>query len=99
MKRRRFISAAGLLGSAGALLPAALLPAALQAQDSSGGPVRADVLIRNARVYTMDGSRPAAQAVALMGTRILAVGSNEELSSLQHPGTEVIDASGATVTP
>jgi hypothetical protein len=94
MKRRRFISDAGLLGSAGALLPAAL-----QAQDSSGGPVRADVLIRNARVYTMDGNRPGAQAVALMGTRILAVGSNEELSSLQHPGTEVIDATGATVTP
>ena len=69
MKRRRFISDAGLLGSAGALLPAAL-----QAQDSSGGPVRADVLIRNARVYTMDGNRPGAQAVALMGTRILAVG-------------------------
>ncbi len=94
MKRRRFISAAGLLGSAGALLPVAL-----QAQDSTGGPVRADVLIRNARVCTMDSNLPQAQAVALRGNRILAVGSNEELSSLQHPATEVIDATGATVTP
>jgi hypothetical protein len=94
MKRRRFISDAGLLGSAGALLPAAALQA-----DDSGGAVRADVLIHNAQVYTMDSTRPQAQAVALMGNRILAVGSDAELRSLQHAATFVIDAAGATVTP
>jgi predicted amidohydrolase YtcJ len=94
MKRRNFITQTGLFGTAAALSPLS----SLQAQTGSG-PVRADLLIKSARVYTMDGSRPVAEAVAIMGDRILAVGSNNELKSLESPATAVIDGTGTTVTP
>ena len=94
MKRRKFISGSGLAGAGLALSPAAIL----QAQ-TGAGPVQADLLIKSARIYTMDGSRPLAEAVAVLGNRIIAVGSNEELKSLVAPGTRVIDGAGMTVTP
>lgn len=94
MKRRNFLSGSGLAGAGFALAPAAALTAAAQA-----GPVKADVLISGARVYTMDPSRPMAEAVAVLGDRIIAVGSNEDLEPLAGPATRVIDGSGVTVTP
>ena len=94
MKRRKFIAQSSLLGTAAALSPAGFLEA-----QSSGGPVRANLIIKSARVYTMDGSRPLAESVAVMGSRILAVGMNDELGFLEGPGTTVIDGTGTTVTP
>jgi len=94
MKRRKFISGSSLAGAGLALSPAAIL----QAQ-TGAGPVQADLLIKSARVYTMDGARPLAEAVAVLGNRIIAVGSNEELKSLVAPDTRVIDGAGMTVTP
>lgn len=94
MKRRNFISQSSLLGATAALTPLPIL----SAQDS-GGSVRADVIINNARIYTMNDSRPMAEAVAIMADRILAVGSNSDISTLQGAGTRVIDAANATVTP
>jgi predicted amidohydrolase YtcJ len=94
MKRRHFITHAGLVGTGTAMLPAAMLHAA-----DSAGPLRVDLLIRNAHIYTMDGHRPRAEAIAIMGNRILAVGSNEDLNFLERPGTRLIDAAGATITP
>jgi hypothetical protein len=38
----------------------------------------ADIVIRNARVYTVDKERPSAQAVAVRGDRILWVGSDQD---------------------
>jgi predicted amidohydrolase YtcJ len=93
VKRRRFISHTGLLGTA-AFAPVA----ALQAQSLSG-PVTADVLIKSARVYTMEGARPLAEAVAILGDRIIAVGSTQDLKPLEGPSTRVIDGAGTTVTP
>jgi predicted amidohydrolase YtcJ len=90
--RRSFLKDFGLLAGAGALTPAAFAQAAT-------GALRADTLISDARVYTMDESRPKAQAVALLGNRILAVGSNDELAGLSGPGTVNIDGSGLTVFP
>jgi predicted amidohydrolase YtcJ len=94
VKRRNFIARSSLLGTAAAISPAGIL----QAQTCEG-PVRADLIINRARVYTMDESRPLAESVALMGNRILAVGSNDDLRSLEGPGTTVIDGTGTTVTP
>ena len=93
-KRREFLVRAGLAGVGAGLLPAASLPAA-QAES----PTHADVLIRGARVYTMDDARPLAEAVALAGDRILAVGSSDDLDAIAGPATQVIDAAGATVVP
>jgi len=94
MKRRKFITGSSLAGAGVALSPAVLLHAA-----ENPGPVQADLLIKSARVYTMDGTRPLAEAIAVMGNRIIAVGSNEVLKSLAGPNTRVIDGSGTTVTP
>jgi len=59
----------------------------------------ADTLITNGRVYTMDASAPGAEAIALVGNRILALGSSSEIHALRGPRTEVIDLAGRTVLP
>src|ERR1700692_1801246 len=59
----------------------------------------ADLVIRNARVYTVDSQRPWAQAVAIKGDRIAWVGDEGGVS--QHVGhaTRVIDAGGRMLLP
>lgn len=60
---------------------------------------RADLIILNARVLTMDPAGARAQAVAVAGGRILAVGAAEDVTDLAGPGTRRFDAQGATVMP
>ncbi|QQO35968.1 amidohydrolase [Bradyrhizobium diazoefficiens] len=57
------------------------------------------VLLVNAKVFTADPTLPYAQAVAVEGGRILAVGSNEAVRALAGPDTRIIDAGGRLVTP
>lgn len=59
----------------------------------------ADLIITNAKVWTVDKSHPTAQAVAVLGDRIIAVGSNVEVSSLRGAGTRVINAGGKLLLP
>ena len=59
----------------------------------------ADLIVTNARVLTMDAGRPHAEAVALRGNRILAVGSTADVMALCRPATRVVDAAGASVLP
>ena len=59
----------------------------------------ADLIITGGDVRTMNPAAPRAQAVAIAGNRIIAVGSNAEVSALAGPGTRRIDAGGATVMP
>ncbi|HET6203550.1 MAG TPA: amidohydrolase [Planctomycetota bacterium] len=60
---------------------------------------KADLVLRNARVWTVDPARPRAQAVAILGDRILAVGSEEEVLPHVGPGTRVLDLRGRFVLP
>jgi predicted amidohydrolase YtcJ len=77
----------------------ALMPAAAQAgADSASHPV-ADVVLRNARIYTVDASRPWASAVALKEGRIAFVGTEQESKRLEGVGTRVIDLGGKVVLP
>jgi predicted amidohydrolase YtcJ len=94
MKRRNFLAGSSLAGAGAALSPGAFLHAATRS-----GAVRADLMIKSARVYTMDGSRPLAEAVAVLGDRIIAVGSNNDLKPLEGPGTVIIDGRGTTLSP
>jgi predicted amidohydrolase YtcJ len=55
--------------------------------------------IVNARVWTGDEGRPWADAVAVSGDRIAAVGSSAEIRKLAPAGARVIDASGGMVVP
>jgi predicted amidohydrolase YtcJ len=58
-----------------------------------------DLLILNGTVLTQDSARPRAEAVALAGDRIVAVGRSRDLTKLKARKTKVIDANGATVLP
>jgi predicted amidohydrolase YtcJ len=59
----------------------------------------ADLVIINAKVWTVDASRPTAQAVAVLSDRIVAVGSNAEVDAWRGPKTKVIDAAGKLLLP
>lgn len=59
----------------------------------------ADIIIHNARVLTMDDDNPRAQALAIAGNRIVAVGSNDEIKALASAETKSVDAKGGTVLP
>lgn len=59
----------------------------------------ADLIIINANVYTMDSKKPKAEAVAVLGDRIAAVGSNSEIEAWRDSKTRVIDAAGKLVLP
>lgn len=58
-----------------------------------------DIVILNARVMTMTRARPFAEALAVTGNRIKAVGDTERIQALITPGTRVMDARGRTVLP
>jgi len=58
-----------------------------------------DSVITNAKVRTMDAEHPEAQAVAISGNRIAAVGSNKEILELADHQTRQIDASNCLVLP
>ncbi len=59
----------------------------------------ADLIITNARVLTMDPDHPRAEAVAVGGGRILAVGPRAGIEALAGSDTRVIDAGGRSVLP
>ncbi len=59
----------------------------------------ADTVFVNGNVITMDPEHPKAQAVAIIGDRIILVGTNEEAMNTTDEGTEVIDLGGKTVVP
>jgi predicted amidohydrolase YtcJ len=62
-------------------------------------PRAADLVVLGARVWTADAERPAAEAIAVRGDRIVAVGSRRDIELLRGPGTKVVDAAGRFVMP
>ncbi len=62
-------------------------------------PTTADRLLRGGRVLTLDGASRRAEAIALRGEHILAVGSDAELAALAGPATDIVDLQGRTVMP
>ena len=72
-----------------------VLPERNQAQSRPA----ADLIITNAKIWTVDKSLPTAQAVAVLGDRIVAVGSNTEVDAWRAPHTHVIDAGGKLLLP
>lgn len=61
--------------------------------------MKADIIIHNASVLTMDEVSPRASAVAIAGNSILAVGDDATILALAGGGTRIIDAQGGTVLP
>ena len=59
----------------------------------------AGLIIRNAKVWTVDRSHPEAAAIAILGDRIVAVGSDAEIDAWRGPATHVLDVSGKRLLP
>ncbi|GGQ53642.1 amidohydrolase [Kitasatospora griseola] len=59
----------------------------------------ADLVVRNAKVFTNDPRRPQATAVAIRDGVIRAVGDDADVAALVGPGTRVVDALGRRVVP
>ena len=64
---------------------------------AASGP--ADVILSNGKVITVDDKFTIAQAVAIKGERVLAVGTTEEIARLAGPSTRTIDLNGRSVVP
>ncbi|MFK8041086.1 amidohydrolase [Congregibacter sp.] len=60
---------------------------------------KADLIVTGGTFHTMDIATSNAQAMAVRGNRILAVGSIADINDLAGPGTRRVDARGLTVTP
>src|SRR5437763_8028051 len=58
-----------------------------------------ELVIINGSIHTMDQARPLSEAVAILGKRIVALGSTDEIRGLAGARTRVIDANGKTVLP
>lgn len=59
----------------------------------------ADLIITNAKIWTVDKTRPQAEALAVLRDRIVAVGSATEVDAWHGPQTKVIDAQGKLLLP
>jgi len=59
----------------------------------------ADLIYHNAKIYTADEARPRAEAIAIRGDRIAAVGSSADILKLKGAATKVVDAQGAAILP
>jgi len=57
------------------------------------------LIITNAAIMTMDGARPAAEAIAVSGNRIMRLGTHAEVMREAGANTRVVDAGGGTVIP
>lgn len=93
LKRGAGVAAAAGLASIGTVSPTSARGTA------AAGRRGADTVVMNGKVLTMDRRGSRAQAVAIKSGRIVAVGSNREISRLAGRGTQVVDAGGGTVLP
>lgn len=78
----------------------ALLRAQQPAPVSGVGPARPpDLILVNGKIVTVDERFTIAQAVAIRDDRVIAVGTNQEITRLVAPGIPQIDLRGRTVIP
>lgn len=87
--RRHFLQTAGAAGVLAGLSPRAF----------AHTPSRPDTVVLNAKVITVDASRPRAEAFAVADGRFVAVGSAHEIKALAGRGTKIVDAHGAAIVP
>jgi predicted amidohydrolase YtcJ len=74
-------------------------PGGANGQPEEAAPAPADLVLHGGKVITVDPAQPSAQAIAVVGDRIDAVGSDEEIRGRIGPQTEVIDLQGRLAIP
>jgi predicted amidohydrolase YtcJ len=102
MPRRDFLkgAAAGTVAATAAAAGSAA-PASAQIAPAAAAPATraADLVLTNGKVITVDAAFTIAQAIAIAGERILAVGPDAAMAAHFAAGTRVIDLKGKTVIP
>ncbi|NQX91174.1 MAG: amidohydrolase [Flavobacteriales bacterium] len=93
MQRREFIKGSLALGASSLVMSSALGRALAQLE----GP--ADLVVRNAKITTIDPKNPSAEAFAVKDGMFYRVGSNSAVSDLVGRKTQVIDAKGHRIIP
>ncbi|MGH9460331.1 MAG: amidohydrolase, partial [Vicinamibacteria bacterium] len=58
-----------------------------------------NLILHHGRIVTLSSASSIAEAVAIEGDRIAAVGENEDILSLAGTETELVDLGGQTVVP
>lgn len=58
-----------------------------------------DLIVVNAKVRTMDKAKPLAEAFAVIGNKIVAVGSTRKIRALSGAQTKIFDAGGKLILP
>ncbi|WP_047134625.1 amidohydrolase [Candidatus Kryptonium thompsonii] len=60
---------------------------------------KADLIFINGKIWTVDKAKPVAQAVAVLGDKIIAVGSNSEIKKYAGKNTKVVDLKKKLMLP
>src|SRR5262245_636576 len=100
---KRSIPRRDFLVSAGAGVAATM--AATSTSEAQGAPPAtaaarpADLILKNANVITIDSNSSIAEAIAISGDKILAVGPDAAMAAHTAPGTRVLDLKKRTVMP
>jgi adenine deaminase len=100
--RRKVLGAATTLASALALngvLGRIAAAEAFRKGESSMSDSIPDIIFHNARITTLDRSKPVAGAVAIKDGRFLAVGTDPEILPLAGSGTRIVDLKRRSVLP
>ncbi|MEP7347649.1 MAG: amidohydrolase family protein, partial [Gemmatimonadaceae bacterium] len=75
------------------------IAASLAGTSLAGQSVRADLVLLNGKIITVDPADRIAQAVAIADGKIIAVGTDADVSKFIGPNTERLDLKGHTLTP
>ncbi len=77
----------------------ALLAVIFMGLPTQAAPEHVDRVFVNGKIWTADDAHPLAEALAVSGDRIIAVGSNKEIRALVGPDTAVVDLKGRLLVP
>jgi predicted amidohydrolase YtcJ len=88
---------ADLRAAARDIVRAGVVVAAIAANAAAQGP--ADLIVTNARIYTVDDARPVVGALAVRDGRVAFAGDARGAMALRGPQTRVVDLGGRTVIP
>ena len=88
--RRQFLETIG---------PLALMPFVSSLSFKNFWKTSPDFILYNANIITVNPAQPRAEALAIIGDQIVAVGSNREVQRLASSSTKKVDIGGQTITP
>ncbi len=77
----------------------AVVAACSKSEPPAASATAADLVFKNANIYTVDAAKPTASSLAVRGGRITALGGDQDTAAMIGPNTKVIDLQGRLVLP